>query len=300
MIESKKIDVVVLNGIVVAGQIYDMTTEFSKVNVSIEVWDRVDLILKIFARHANTAEAKLQIELAAMRHMGPRIFGMGMELSRQGGGIGTRGIGETNTELMKRHWRKEMKNSRERLKKITRNKEEQIERRRAQGIKTVSLIGYTNAGKTSLFNTLTHKNKLQEDKLFATLESYTGPLFLPKLNRQVLVSDTIGFIRDLPPVLIDAFHSTLLESIHADVLLHVIDISDKDYLKKIEVVEQTLKGLNLQDKNIIYVFNKIDKLESGNIQPTFNKLKQFNPQYVSAYTRSGVNELIQSISFSLA
>jgi GTPase len=292
LIKEKKINVVVLNAIVVPGQIYDMVTTFQKVNPEIEVWDRVDLILKIFSKRAFTAEAKLQIELAAMRHMGPRIYGMGLEMSRQGGGIGTRGIGETNTERMKRHWRDEIKRTKARLSKILKVREEQMKKRKEVPLKTVSLVGYTNAGKTSLFNLLTKKKKEAKDELFATLESYTGKMYMPSLKQEVLISDTIGFIRDLPPELIDAFRSTLLESINADLLLHIIDFSDPDMQRKIDVVNRTLKELGAENKKILYVYNKTDLIEE--------KVKlQKNSVAISVHKKTGVFNLMGMIEYSL-
>ena len=292
LVQEKKIDVVVLNAIVVPGQIYEMVTIFQRVKPDIEVWDRVDLILKIFSKRAFTAEAKLQIELAAMRHMGPRIYGMGLEMSRQGGGIGTRGIGETNTERMKRHWRDEIKRTKERLAKILKVREEQMKKRKEVPLKTVSLVGYTNAGKTSLFNLLTKKKKEAKDELFATLESYTGKMYVPNLREEVLISDTIGFIRDLPPELIDAFRSTLLESMNADLLLHVIDVSDPDRERKIDVVNETLQSLGVEHKKVIYVYNKSDLLK-----------KQFTPDkesvLISVSKKVGEADLIGMIAQAL-
>jgi len=262
LIKEKNIDVVVLNALVVSGQLYELTTIFQKANVQIEVWDRIDLILKIFSKRAFTAEAKLQIELAAMRHMGPRIFGMGLEMSRQGGGIGTRGVGETNTELMKRHWRDEMKRTKDRLAKVLKVREQQMEKRKEIPLRTVSLVGYTNAGKTSLFNKLAKKKKDARNELFATLESYTGKMYLQDLKEEILISDTIGFIRDLPPELIDAFRSTLLESVNADLVVHVIDSADADMDRKIAVVEQTLESLGVNVSKVLRVYNKIDLTNS--------------------------------------
>lgn len=293
LVKEKRIDVVVLNAIVVPGQLYEMVTVFQKVNREIEVWDRVDLILKIFSKRAFTAEAKLQIELAAMRHMGPRIYGMGLEMSRQGGGIGTRGIGETNTERMKRHWRDEIKKTKERLQKILKVREEQMKKRKEIPLKTISLVGYTNAGKTSLFNILTKKKKEAKDELFATLESYTGKMFLPSLKSEVLVSDTIGFIRDLPPELIDAFRSTLLESMNADLLLHVVDISDPDMVRKKQVVEETLKDLGIEGKNVICVYNKVDLLDNSNS-------KKVDGVTISVKNRTGINNLFNVIGQNIA
>jgi GTP-binding protein HflX len=225
-IKENDVDVVILNGIVKPGQIFEVKTDLSVENPEITVWDRVDLILQIFSKHASTTEAKLQIELAAMRHMGPRIYGMGYVLSRQGGTVGTRGIGETNTELMKRHWRDQIKKTQDKIDKLESEKKFQLERRQRNGAVNISIIGYTNAGKSSLFNLLTNKKRLVEDALFATLDSNIGKMYLPDAKMEVLLSDTIGFIKDLPPSLIDAFQSTLLESVYSDFLIHVVDASD--------------------------------------------------------------------------
>lgn len=289
-IEQKKIDIVVLNAIVIPGHIFDMKKVFLRSNPSIEVWDRTDLILQLFAKQAHTAESKLQIELAAMRHMGPRIYGMGMELSRQRGGIGTRGIGETNTERMKRHWREQMKKTNDKLGKLLNERKRQIEHRKRLGLQTASLIGYTNAGKTSLFNLLTNKNKLVQNALFVTLDSVTGKMILPLSQKEILISDTIGFIKNLPPDLIEAFKSTLLESVHADLLLHIIDASDEEIQEKITAVEMILKDLGLQHKKRLYVFNKIDKVEK--VDQIFKKhLDSLPIQYISVINGEGIEEL---------
>jgi GTP-binding protein HflX len=298
LIKKRNIDVVVLNAIVKPSQLYDLKTLFMRKKATIEVWDRVDLILHIFSRHAKTAEAKLQIELAAMRHMGPRIYGMGMVLSRQTGGIGTRGVGETNTELMKRHWRTQIKKVNEKLEKLSRERERQLDRRRKIGLKTVSLVGYTNAGKTSLFNKLTKKSKLAEDALFATLDSSVGRLAFPSggQHNEALISDTIGFIRNLPADLIEAFKSTLMESIHADLLLHVIDSTDENIHGKIAVVERVLRDLGLDNKEKIYVFNKIDGgLSASTKEILLDRYARFSPHFISVKTDEGIISLRDAI-----
>ncbi len=295
LIKEKVIDVVVLNSVIKPGQIYEMKTDFQKDVRYIEVWDRVDLILNIFAKHAQTKEASLQIELAAMRHMGPRIYGMGMELSRQRGGIGARGIGETNTELMKRHWHVRMKAVRDKLEKLTNEKRQKLAHRRRIGMKTVSLVGYTNAGKTSLFNILTKKDKLVKDALFVTLDSAVGRMFLSGCRKEILVSDTIGFINNLPTQLIDAFKSTLMESIYADVLIHVIDASDKDMHSKISIVESILLELGLKNKRRIYVFNKIDMINKIDKKTMVDLYSDNSLCYISAKTRVGIPELVKTI-----
>ena len=259
IVKNKKIDTVIINSLVNGSVLFNLTQALWKANPDIEVWDRIDLILNIFSKHARTAEAKLQIEIARMRHMGPRVYGLGLTyFSRQTGGIGMKGIGETNIELMKRHWRDQIKKKNDALDKLLKHHNRQMQRRKDQGIKTVSIIGYTNAGKTSLFNILTKKNSYVKDELFATLDSTLGKLYIPDLHESILISDTIGFIQNLPTNLIDAFKSTLLESIQADLLIHVIDVSDEQFHEKIAVVEQILRDLHIENKPRILALNKID------------------------------------------
>jgi GTP-binding protein HflX len=295
VVKSEKTSIVILNDIVKPGQKFNLQRFITETREDIQVWDRVDLILQIFSKHANTAEAKLQIELARMNHMGPRIYGMGTVLSRQGGGIGTRGIGETNTELMKRHWRNAIKQVRDKLEKHVKEREKQLQRRKELGLETLSIVGYTNAGKSSLFNVLTKKDKLVENALFATLDSAVGKLYLPDLQKTVLVSDTIGFIQNLPPQLVDAFKSTLLESINADILLHVIDIADEQMFEKIEIVENILKELNVGDKKKIYVFNKIDLPHTISEHELSERFTEFTPTFISADKKQNLDDLIHRI-----
>lgn len=302
IVSNEKIDAVVLNGTLNSGQIFRLEKILWSANPNIKVWDRVDLILNIFDKHASTSEAKLQIELARMRHMGPRMYGLGGTLlSRQTGGIGLRGIGETNVELMKRHWRSAIKNTQNKLKKITKDRSQQLLRRKENGLKTISIIGYTNAGKTTLFNQLTGKNKLTKNVLFATLDSNVGKMQSCDLQREFLVSDTIGFIQNLPLTLIEAFQSTLLESIHADLLLHVIDAADILMHTKIEVVENILKELNIHHKRKIYVFNKVDLAQKLNGSNHLNKIEikelynAYNPHFISAKNDSGLTKLKKTI-----
>lgn len=306
IVKEEKIDVVVLNNSAKPNQVFRLKTALQKANPNIEVYDRIDLILHIFEKHASTREAKLQIELARMRYMGPRIYGMGYVLSRQGGGIGTLGVGETNTELMKRHWKQAIKKVTQELDKMSDEKEKRIERRKRDGYKTVSIVGYTNAGKSSLFNKLTGKNVLVENVLFATLDSNVGEVYINKLSKQILITDTIGFIRNLPPRLIQAFKSTLLESIHADIILHVIDASDPEVFEKISVVDEIIKDLGINSERVIYIFNKSDKLSNQAKTDLKEKFNSYSPIFVSA--RDDVNlskifdEIVQKLvnqSFSL-
>lgn len=300
IVKEKEIDVVIVNALVKPGQIHALKVAFEKINPRIEVWDRIDLILHIFEKHASTAEANLQIELARMRYMGPRIYGMGHVLSRQGGGIGTVGIGETNTELMKRHWRNEMKKVTDELEKISKNRESQLEQRKKLGFKTVSIVGYTNAGKSSLFNLITGKHQYTKNELFATLDSSIGKIYIPALNSEVLITDTIGFIRDLPPMLVKAFKSTLMESVHADVILHVVDASDPEVDLKISVVNEILKDIRRDTQHQLFVFNKIDRLSDEKKEEIKETYADLSPIYISVKQEEGIEELINSIKDALS
>jgi GTPase len=289
------IDVILVNGNLSPNQKFNLTKLYWGINPKIQVWDRIDLILAIFINHAFTKEAKLQIDLARMEHMGPRIFGMGMILSRQGGGIGTRGIGETNTELMKRHWRRETKRVKDELDKLVNNRKKQIEHRRSIGLKTISLVGYTNAGKTTLFNILTHKHNLVENALFATLDSTVGEIFLPSVGKRIIISDTIGFIKNLPPKLIDTFKSTLLESINADLILLVVDVSEPEFAEKINVVMDILDNLKIPQSKICLIFNKIDQMKFLDKQKIINHYQPNDCVFISTVTKAGISELINNI-----
>lgn len=295
LIEKYKIDTVIINGIATSTQQYKLLKMYWKINPDIEVWDRVDLILHIFDKHARTAEAKLQIKLAQMHHMGPRMYGLSEELGRQGGGIGTRGAGETNVELMKRHWRDAVKETKDKLKEMEKTHERQLERRKKIGFKTVSIVGYTNAGKTTLFNILAKKEKLAKDVLFATLDSTTGKLFIPSIRQEIMISDTIGFIQNLPPALIDAFKSTLMESIHADLLMHVIDASDPKIYEKIKVVNDILSDLGIGDKKQLYVFNKIDRINQAHKKSILENLEGHEIMFISAHEKMGIEELKEKV-----
>lgn len=291
MVSEKKIDVIVINAIVKATQLYHIQQLCWPYNPNIEVWDRVDLILHIFQNHATSSEAKMQIRLASMRHMGPRIYGLGESMSQQGGGVGTKGLGETNVELMKRHWKEEMREVQSKLREMEKGRLQQVQRRHDLGLPTISIVGYTNAGKTSLFNLLTGKKKLEADILFATLDSSVGKMYDREHAREIVISDTIGFIKNLPPDLIEAFKSTLMESIHADLLLHVIDTSDPKMEEKIQVVQEILKGLKLQNHPQIYVFNKIDQIDKIKLSEIAKKYRTFTPKFISVHTGEGIKDL---------
>jgi len=295
-IEEKEIDIVVINDTIKPGQIHNLLLAFQKINPKILVWDRVSLILEIFSKHARTAEAKLQIRFAKLRQMGPRIYGMGMEMSNQAAGIGAKGVGETNTELMLRHWETEKKKIQDELAVLSKKKMEQINHRRQTGLPTISLVGYTNAGKTTLFNRLTGLNDLVANALFATLDSTVNKFWLKGLGDEVYLSDTIGFIKNLPPMLIDAFKSTLLETIHADLVVHVIDSADPRMEEKIKTVEEIFVELGIKRENVMYVFNKIENSTTLNQAKITNEFKEFTPAFISAKTGAGIFELTNLFS----
>jgi len=306
IVEKRRIDIVVINAIVNPSTLFNLTQYFWDDNPKIQVWDRIDLILNIFDKHACTTEAKLQIEIARMHHMGPRIYGLGEGyFSRQGGGLNTKGQGETNIEVMKRHWRQQIKIKKEQLDKISRQHLIQLERRRTNNLPAISIVGYTNAGKTSLFNKLTNKHKVVKDSLFVTLDSVTGKLYFTKQKKEATISDTIGFIKGLPSSLIDSFKSTLIESVYADLLLHIVDISDPDMYEKISIVEKILEELQVHSKKTIFVFNKIDAF-IGDGQKILKDIKEkyslFSPQFISVTTDYGIEKLkneVEKILFKI-
>lgn len=293
--QKEKAEVLIINNLLKPGQMFNVNEALRKSRLNMQAWDRVDLILKIFDRHAKTAEAKLQIKLAAIRHMGPRIYGMGMELMQQKGGTSTRGgQGETNTELMKRHLFEQEKKLKKDLERVATAREGHRKRRDRVGLKTVSVVGYTNAGKSSLLNALCQKGAYVANALFATLDTHVGHIWIPTEDgrgKEILISDTIGFIQDLPPELIDAFRSTLDETIDADLLLHVIDVSDKHVHAKIAEVEEVLKHISADRIPKIYVFNKMDLVKRKPANINKKEYQAYEPVFVSARSGAGLSEL---------
>ncbi len=223
------------------------------------VLDRTDLVIEIFSRRAKSKEAKLQVELARLTHELPRLYGKGKQLSRLGGGIGTRGPGEQEAEIRRRLIKKRIYQIREELEEIKRMRRHQRKRRAEGNVVKVALVGYTNAGKSTLLRALTGRDTFVADMLFATLDTKTSSRVIsPELK--LLFTDTVGFIKKLPPELIESFKATLEEVTEADLILHVVDISDDRWLDYIHTVKEVLKELGADEKPVIYVLNKADRI----------------------------------------
>lgn len=235
--------------------------------IGVPVMDRTGLILDIFARRARSREGQLQVELAQLNYLLPRLVGRGAMLSRLGGGIGTRGPGETKLEMDRRRAREKITYLRNELKHVQKNREIHRQKRQGSLLPVLSLVGYTNAGKSSLMNALTHAHVLVEDKLFATLDPTVRRLRLPS-GREVLLADTVGFVRKLPHQLVEAFHATFEEVRASDILLHVIDASSPHWEEQTRVVEDVLVDLDLHAKPQIRIYNKVDRVQSF-LPPTF-------------------------------
>lgn len=254
--------------------------------------DRTTLILDIFASRARSSEGKLQVELAQLKYSLPRLGGKGTALSRLGGGIGTRGPGETKLETDRRHIRSRIDALRRELEKVEKRRQRLHERRRKNGALCVAIVGYTNAGKSTLLNRLTGAGVLQEDKLFATLDPTARRLTLPD-GAEIMLIDTVGFVRRLPHQLIDAFKSTLEEAVWADVILNVCDASSEECGEHIRVTLDLLRELGAENKPVINVLNKCDKAENPDFDYFENSVK------ISALTGQGIDGLLSAIQEAL-
>jgi|TARA_R100000388_G_scaffold95033_1_gene86060 GTP-binding protein HflX len=254
-----------------------------------KVLDRSALILDIFAARAKTAAAKTQVELAQLEYLLPRLTRYWTHLSRQSGGIGTKGPGETQIETDRRLIGRRISVLKEKLEKLS--KQRTTQRKGREGMNRISLVGYTNAGKSTLMNALTESGVFAEDRLFATLDSTVRRHELE--NHSVLLSDTVGFIRKLPHNLVESFKSTLDEVREADILLHVVDASSKMAHEYIEVVEETLEEIEATNKRTILVFNKVDRMDAHQVADM--KREYPNAVFVSAEQRIGLKELERSI-----
>jgi len=259
-----------------------------------KVFDRTQLILEIFEKAAHSAEGKTQVAIAMMQHKKSRLAGKGIHMSQQAGTVGVRGgFGETAKEKEKRHIEESILKFRRQLERIHQVRDTQRKNRINSQISQICLIGYTNAGKSTILNTLTKSNVLAENKLFATLDTTTRELFIEHKKKGV-ISDTVGFIQALPPQLIEAFKSTLSELHYANLLLQVVDLSDKNWEEHIRVVHKILLDLNI-DKPMCFVFNKADRVDSLEfIQPS---LSRYQPHIVvSGNSKEGIKPLIEFLA----
>ena len=283
--KSLEADLVIFDEELSPAQIRNLENDIGDVSVI----DRSMLILDIFALHATSGEGKLQVELAQLKYSAPRLIGKGATLSRQGGGIGSRGPGESKLETDRRHLHEKVVALEARLSELERNRAVMRAQRDRSGLAKIALVGYTNAGKSTLLNKITGAGVLSADKLFATLDPTTRKAELPS-GEQILLTDTVGFIRKLPHHLVKAFRSTLDEVRFADILLIVSDISDKEVLEHIKVTESVINELDAGGKPTIYVFNKADKSESA----LTTELPE-NYVAVSSLSGDGINELLLKI-----
>ena len=263
-----------------------------KDELDIKVLDRTLVILDIFAAHAQTSEGKLQVELAQLKYRSSRLAGLGKNLSRLGGGIGTRGPGESKLESDRRAIRERVSQLRSEIEKVESSRETLRKHRMSDGIPVIAIVGYTNAGKSTFLNKITDAGILAEDKLFATLDPTTRNLKIPD-GEEVLFTDTVGFISKLPHNLVDAFKSTLEEAKYADLILHVADASNPEVDEQMKVVYRTLEELKVTGKPVITFLNKQDKLEEERI------IKDIKADAVvkgSAKTGAGIDELLSKIT----
>ena len=281
-IEDQQPDLVIVDDELTGTQIKNIED-----HVNVRVIDRTSLILDIFARRARTRESMLQVELAQLKYRLPRLTGLGGQLSRLGGGIGTRGPGETKLETDRRHIQNRIRAIERKLEEIERHRSLYRDRRKKNQIPVVAIAGYTNAGKSTLLNALAGADAYVEDKLFATLDPSARKLALPS-GREVILVDTVGFIRKLPHDLVEAFKSTLEEVKYADLLLHVIDVTSPDMEEKISVVEKVLTDLGAVNTPKINVYNKIDLMD---IAPIANG----RGIYISARNKIGLDSLMLEI-----
>lgn len=263
-----------------------------------KVIDRTQLILDIFARRAKSLEGKMQVELAQLEYLLPRLVGHGTEMSRLGGGIGTMGPGETKLEVDRRRIRERIDRLSEGLKNVSEDRALRRKKRQDDGIPLVSLVGYTNAGKSTLLNTLTQAGQITHDGLFTTLDSLSRQLVLPS-HQKIVLSDTVGFLHELPHHLIESFKATLEETVSADLLLHVLDVSHPKFRNLYDSVIAVLRELGAHDKPMITVLNKIDCLPDKSVVAEWRHSFK-NPVAISALSQENISGLLDEISRQLS
>jgi GTPase len=284
LVEELEIDIVIFNDELSPSQ----TRNLSEL-IEARIIDRTQLILDIFAQRARSKEGKLQVELAQLKYLLPRLLGQGLALSRLGGGIGTRGPGETKLETDRRHIRKRVNEIENQLNTIVSHRERYRERRKQNQVFHVSVVGYTNAGKSTIFNRLTSSDTYEMDQLFATLDPTTRKLHLP-CGMNVLMTDTVGFIQDLPTSLIAAFRSTLEEVKEADLVLHVVDGSNKDYLNHEKTVYDLMEQLKADQIPMLTVYNKKDLFDED-----FTPVATTPIHVMSAFVKDDLTSLVTKV-----
>lgn len=281
--------------VVVDHQLSGIQSRNLQTEIGVRIIDRTQLILDIFAQRARTYEGKLQVELAQLLDQMPRMIGAWNDsLSRLGGGIGTRGPGETALENDRRRAKEKIALIKKKLEEVSQHRSQHRQSRRRNEVPSFALIGYTNSGKSSLLNRLTGSQVMAKNMLFATLDPTTRKVFLDE-GPPAVVTDTVGFIRKLPTQLIEAFKATLEESAEADILLHVIDLSSPNMERQIEVVDGLIKEFKWEDKKIIHIFNKVDV---ASVDRQF-RVKQFPRVFVSALTGQGFEQLKKVMADSI-
>ncbi|MFP2769612.1 ribosome rescue GTPase HflX [Oceanisphaera sp. KMM 10153] len=294
LVQMHQADVVIFNHSLSPAQERNLERE-----VKCRVLDRTGLILDIFAQRARTHEGKLQVELAQLRHLSTRLIRGWTHLERQKGGIGLRGPGETQLETDRRLLRERIKYIQKRLEKVSRQREQGRRARKRNEIPTLSLVGYTNAGKSTLFNRITQAGVYAADQLFATLDPTLRKVELPDAG-SVILADTVGFIRHLPHDLIAAFKATLQETRDADLLLHVVDCADEQMRENIDEVNSVLEQIEADEIPVLMVFNKIDKLEQPSSRVELDEQGQPRAVWLSAQEALGIEELLDALNQLLA
>lgn len=284
LVDAHEAELVIFNHVLTPRQ-----SQTIEERVGVPVIDRIQLILDIFAQRARSKEGKLQVELAQLEYLLPRLTGQGQSLSRLGGGIGTRGPGETKLETDRRHIRRRVSAIKKEVKEVEAHRERSRQKRQQSSVFQMGLIGYTNAGKSTILNLLTNADTYSEDQLFATLDPLTKRWHLPQ-GMETTITDTVGFIQDLPTQLVDAFQSTLEESRGMDLLLHIVDASAEDRQQQEKTVNDLLKDLHMETIPMLTIYNKADRIDEFTFTPTL-----FPSVLISAKTNRGKELLEDSI-----